>query len=32
MDCENCQEITENYLSTPIYVLKNEFNKTFRST
>ena len=32
MDCENCQEYTEIDISAPIYVLKNKFNKIFRST
>jgi len=31
MNCKNCQEITENDISAPIYVLKSEFNKIFRS-
>jgi len=31
MNCKICQEITENDISAPEYVLKNEFNKIFRS-
>jgi hypothetical protein len=32
MDSENCQEITEVDISTPVYVLKMECNKVLRCT